>query len=278
MPAQIQEVSLSYPARSLQWSEPLSRLGFLGVQCQLVKINVVKLNYAAYQMYGCSKENITSNGHDRSAAHASEFGNCWKSSNFGASTLARGQRAGALEIAGLKVQQFPVSSAQAHRRTGAARRCFGNCWTKIQQFQVSFAQADWRAGNDTPAPAIDDTEIAGLKVDLQRINEQPFEQPKKKGRGPAKGTEFDKLRKLAKIPLRVKENASGDSKLTLMKLKLLQGDFVLDWDRFEDQECVKTQLQVSFRQYRYKLHRIYKKFNNTDIARANPPDDVSAAA
>ncbi|KAB1208936.1 hypothetical protein CJ030_MR6G001705 [Morella rubra] len=127
---------------------------------------------------------------------------------------------------------------------------------------------------DTPAPDTDDTEIAGLKADLQRINEQP----KRKGHGPAKGTKFDKLRKLVKIPLRVKENARGDSKLTLMKLKLLQGDFVLDWDRFEDQQCVKTQLQVSFRQYRYKLHRIYKKFNNAEIARANPPDDVSAGA
>ncbi|KAB1212878.1 hypothetical protein CJ030_MR5G010178 [Morella rubra] len=64
---------------------------------------------------------------------------------------------------------------------------------------------------DTPAPDIDDTEIAGLKADLQRINEQPLEQPKRKGRGPAKGTEFDKLRKLAKIPLSVKENSRGDS-------------------------------------------------------------------
>ncbi|KAB1223415.1 hypothetical protein CJ030_MR2G012412 [Morella rubra] len=42
--------------------------------------------------------------------------------------------------------------------------------------------------------------------------EQPSEQPKRKGHGPAKGTKFDKLRKLAKIPLRFKESARGDSK------------------------------------------------------------------
>ncbi|KAB1223788.1 hypothetical protein CJ030_MR2G012903 [Morella rubra] len=45
-------------------------------------------------------------------------------------------------------------------------------------------------------------------------------------------------------------------------------------DQLRDQECVKHQMHEAFKSYKCKLHRIYKKFRTSKIARTNPPDEV----
>lgn len=113
------------------------------------------------------------------------------------------------------------------------------------------------------------------------------------------------MRRIGRIPIRIKDNARRASydyshifaeRCTYIvnhfanlghkswmhvpkedKVKLyahVVGDFVLDWNRLEDQECVKHQMHEAFKSYKYKLHRIYKKFRTSEIVQTNPPDEV----
>lgn len=47
-----------------------------------------------------------------------------------------------------------------------------------------------------------------------------------------------------------------------MLANVIQSDFVIDWNRMEDQLCMKSQMHEAFKSYKYKLHSIWKKFKS----------------
>ncbi|KAB1200505.1 hypothetical protein CJ030_MR0G007044 [Morella rubra] len=128
----------------------------------------------------------------------------------------------------------------------------------------------------------------------------------KKGCGKATGIEFERLRKNGQIPVRVPDKVKGPTgknerifiervtylvrhfaDISYRSLKFVPqkdkdelynrilGDFVLDWDRFEDRECIKARLAYSYKSYRHQLHKIYKRFQNKEEAMANPLEELS---
>lgn len=120
---------------------------------------------------------------------------------------------------------------------------------------------------------------------------------KKRGRGPARGTQFDRLRKVGKIPLVIKDGHRGPScehasiftgRVTWIvkvyadmrhaswscvpeeeKQELIdrvRADFVLDWTKDNHKEMVITYLSDKYNHYHYELHKVYLKYASHEEA------------
>ncbi|KAG2717998.1 hypothetical protein I3760_03G200600 [Carya illinoinensis] len=137
----------------------------------------------------------------------------------------------------------------------------------------------------------------------QQENDRPS---KKRGRGPAKGTLFDRLRKVGKIPLVIQEGHRGPScenasiftgRLTWIikvhadmrhaswslvpedeKQELIdrvRADFVLDWSRDNHCEMVVSHLGDKYNAYHYTLHKRYLKYASHEEVVRGGTDMVS---
>ncbi|KAG6694973.1 hypothetical protein I3842_09G073700 [Carya illinoinensis] len=131
---------------------------------------------------------------------------------------------------------------------------------------------------------------------------------KKRGRGPTKGTLFERMRKVGKIPLVIQEGHRGPScenaaiftgRLTEMikvhvdmrhaswsfvpeaeKQELIdrvRADFVLDWSRDNHREMVETHLADKYNAYHYALHKVYLKYASHEEALRGGTDKVEKA-
>ncbi|KAG2664953.1 hypothetical protein I3760_16G106700 [Carya illinoinensis] len=127
----------------------------------------------------------------------------------------------------------------------------------------------------------------------------------KRGRGPAKGTLFERMRKVGKIPLVIKDGHRGpscenaclftgrpteiikihadmrhaswsrvpeDEKIEL--IDHVRADFVLDWSRDNHREMVSTHLADNYNTYHYVLHKIYLKYASHQEALRGGTDKV----
>ncbi|XP_042986043.1 uncharacterized protein LOC122314485 [Carya illinoinensis] len=128
---------------------------------------------------------------------------------------------------------------------------------------------------------------------------------KKRGRGPAKGTLFERMRKVGKIPLVIQDGHRGPScenaclftgRLTEIikvyadmrhaswsrvpedeKTELIdcvRADFVLDWSRDNHREMVSNHLANKYNTYHYVLHKIYLKYASHQEALRGGTDKV----
>ncbi|XP_040998191.1 uncharacterized protein LOC121244238 [Juglans microcarpa x Juglans regia] len=119
----------------------------------------------------------------------------------------------------------------------------------------------------------------------------------KRGRGLAKGTKFDRLRRLGKIPLDIKDDHIGPSCENAMiftgrvswiikvqadmthaswsvvspkeKDELIdhvKADFVLDWTRLNHRETVMMALADKYNAFHYELHKEYLKYSTHEEA------------
>ncbi|KAB1207597.1 hypothetical protein CJ030_MR1G018618 [Morella rubra] len=104
------------------------------------------------------------------------------------------------------------------------------------------------------------------------------ESPKRRGQGPAKGIEFDKMRKFGRIPLVVIDNAKGvscdNTRLFTERMTLCLIGTVMKIRKRLSRNCKRRSGSI----YRYKLHHFYNSFNDSKVARENPPDDVDIEA
>ncbi|KAF5477533.1 hypothetical protein F2P56_004165 [Juglans regia] len=120
---------------------------------------------------------------------------------------------------------------------------------------------------------------------------------KKRGRGLARGTQFNRLRKVGKIPLVIKDGHRGPScehasiftgRVTWIvkvyadmrhaswscvpeekKQELIDRvrvDFVLDWTKDNHKEMVITYLSDKYNHYHYELHKVYLKYASHEEA------------
>ncbi|XP_035539745.1 uncharacterized protein LOC118344058 [Juglans regia] len=130
----------------------------------------------------------------------------------------------------------------------------------------------------------------------------------KRGRGAAKSTEFEKVRKYGKISLRIKdgETAPCCENATLFTTRVtwlvkhhvdlshaswhdvpanekeelitrIQADFILDWTKKNHRDTVTKTLRKRFNHIRYDLHRTYKQYESNEEALANVPPSVTPA-
>ncbi|XP_035542074.1 uncharacterized protein LOC109007460 [Juglans regia] len=119
----------------------------------------------------------------------------------------------------------------------------------------------------------------------------------KRGRGTARGTLFERLRKVGKIPLDIKDGHRGPScenasiftgQVTWIvkvyadmrheswsyvpeeeKQELVdrvRADFVLDWGKDNHREMVVLHLSDKYNAYHYELHKIYQKYGSHEEA------------
>ncbi|KAF5451781.1 hypothetical protein F2P56_026855 [Juglans regia] len=120
---------------------------------------------------------------------------------------------------------------------------------------------------------------------------------KKRGRGPARGALFERLRKVGKVPLDIKDGHRGPScenasiftgRVTWIvkvyadmrheswsyvpeeeKQELIdrvRADFILDWTKDNHREMVVTHLSEKYKAYHYELHKIYLKYASHEEA------------
>ncbi|XP_042963674.1 uncharacterized protein LOC122297630 [Carya illinoinensis] len=123
----------------------------------------------------------------------------------------------------------------------------------------------------------------------------------KRGRGVAKGTEFERIRKYGKIPLEIKEGKIGpscnnrtvyttrvtwivkhyadmrhvswnvvDEKEKQELIDRVRADFVLDWTLKNHRRTVMSQLSRAYNAFHYKLHKKYLSYaTHEEAAKAN---------
>ncbi|KAG7989098.1 hypothetical protein I3843_03G220800 [Carya illinoinensis] len=102
---------------------------------------------------------------------------------------------------------------------------------------------------------------------------------KKRGRGPAKGTLFKRMRKVGKIPLVIQDGHRGPScenacLFTGRLTEIIKADFVLDWSRDNHREMVSNHLADKYNTYNYVLHKIYLKYASHQEALRGGTDKV----
>ncbi|KAG2675739.1 hypothetical protein I3760_12G020000 [Carya illinoinensis] len=128
---------------------------------------------------------------------------------------------------------------------------------------------------------------------------------KKRGRGPAKGTAFEQLRKLGKIPVNIKDGHRGPScehanvfssrvswivkvhadmknaswsvvpdKHKHELINRVRADFILDWTKENHREAVVNALADKYNAYHYELHKHYRKYGSHEEALAGQKSSV----
>ncbi|XP_042975529.1 uncharacterized protein LOC122307003 isoform X2 [Carya illinoinensis] len=129
---------------------------------------------------------------------------------------------------------------------------------------------------------MDDDNAAHRRVEIEDMA------TRKRGRGPAKGTEFERLHKLGKIPLNIKDGQRGPScenyaifsgRVTMIVrlhanmrhaswtmvgkeekddlIDRVRADFVLDWTQSSHRECVTNTLARKYNAFHCQLHKVY---------------------
>ncbi|XP_042946930.1 uncharacterized protein LOC122280042 [Carya illinoinensis] len=129
---------------------------------------------------------------------------------------------------------------------------------------------------------------------------------RKRGRGPAKSTEFEKLRKHGKITLKINDGETSPccenyvvftTRVTwILKhhgdlshpswhdvpeneqqelISRVRADFFLDWTKKNHCDTVMKALRKRFNHIRYDLHKRYKQYGTNEEALANGPHLVS---
>ncbi|KAG6725763.1 hypothetical protein I3842_02G047500 [Carya illinoinensis] len=137
------------------------------------------------------------------------------------------------------------------------------------------------------------------------LTDMPVPPIKKRGRGPAEGTAFDRLRKYGKIPLNIKDGHRGPSceNATIFSSRVswiirvhaemrhaswsaigdkekhelitrVRGDFELDWTKENHREAVVNALADKYNAYHYELHKHYRKFATHEEALAGRKESV----
>ncbi|KAG2676695.1 hypothetical protein I3760_12G065300 [Carya illinoinensis] len=137
------------------------------------------------------------------------------------------------------------------------------------------------------------------------LTDMPVSPIKKRGRGPTKGTAFERLRKYGKIPLNIKDGYRGPSceNATIFSsrvswiirvhaemrhaswiavgdkekhelITLVRGDFELDWTKENHREAVVNALADKYNAYHYELHKHYRKFAAHEEALAGRKESV----
>ncbi|KAF5477589.1 hypothetical protein F2P56_004211 [Juglans regia] len=138
---------------------------------------------------------------------------------------------------------------------------------------------------------MDDANEAHRGVDIEDMP------TRKRGRGPAKGTEFERLRKFGKIPLNIKDGQRGPScenynvfsgrVTTIVRLHAnmrhaswtmvdkeekdelidrVRADFVLDWTQSSHRECVTNTLARKYNAFHYLLRKVYLGYETHEAA------------
>ncbi|XP_042946294.1 uncharacterized protein LOC122279604 [Carya illinoinensis] len=128
---------------------------------------------------------------------------------------------------------------------------------------------------------------------------------KKRGRGPAKGTLFERMRKVGKIPLVIQDGHRGPScenasiftgRLTdIIKIHAdmrhaswsyvpeaekqelidrVRAHFLLDWTRDNHREMVVQHLADKYNAFHYALHKVYNKYASHEEALRGGTDKV----
>ncbi|KAF5450951.1 hypothetical protein F2P56_031260 [Juglans regia] len=92
--------------------------------------------------------------------------------------------------------------------------------------------------------------------------------PKKRGRGPAKCTEFDKLRKHGKIPLKINDGDVPEAEKDEL-IDRVRVDFIFDWDLKNHQKTVWKQLRKRFNAFHHQLHKKSLEYATHEEALAN---------
>ncbi|XP_042960974.1 uncharacterized protein LOC122295785 [Carya illinoinensis] len=177
--------------------------------------------------------------------------------------------------------------------------------------------------NRVPIAALRDDAFSSLDDSTEQPNVVPNDMPavdvplstnssvppcRKRGRGEAKCTEFEKVRKHGKIPLRIKDGETAPccenaliftTRITwLVKhymdlchaswhnvpvnekeelISRVQNDFILDWTKKNHRDAVTKTLRKRFNHIRYDLHRTYKLYDSNEEALANVPSWVTPA-
>ncbi|KAG2676263.1 hypothetical protein I3760_12G045000 [Carya illinoinensis] len=171
----------------------------------------------------------------------------------------------------------------------------------INSSQIEEAPA--RSLRDEEDPRVDDSREAvpavGVEESIQTAQHDLDEGDNSTGRGPAKGTLFERLRKMGKIPLTIKDGHRGpscenamlfitrvswiirvhadmrhaswsvvDDKEKHELINRVRADFVLDWTRENHRKTVANALVDRYKAYHYELHKHYKKFASHEEALA----------
>ncbi|KAF5481746.1 hypothetical protein F2P56_002375 [Juglans regia] len=199
-----------------------------------------------------------------------------------------------------------------YRRTGAYRRPPRP--PRISSCTPSENDNEDSSNDSTQPPSIvAETEVGHPMLDAHTSRSevvpepiQPNVGPTRRGRGPAKCIEFDKLRKHGKIPLKINdgqtapccENANMFTTRVTWILKhhadmsharwtdvpmvekdelmeRVRADFILDWDLANHRQTVWKQLRKRFNAFHHQLHKKYLSYGSHEEALAGGTGLVS---
>ncbi|KAG2680007.1 hypothetical protein I3760_11G078000 [Carya illinoinensis] len=209
-----------------------------------------------------------------------------------------------VDIEGLISTVLTMGQSIRGRRKGRRGRC-GNVslgegrGTQAQPSVLNLRdnEVDTSSNDPTQSPNVglddrmDDASEAHRGVDIEDMP------TRKRGRGPAKGTEFERLRKFGKIPLNIKDGQRGPScenynvfsgrVTTIVRLHAnmrhaswtmvdkeekdelinhVRADFVLDWTQSSHRECVTNTLARKYNAFHYILRKVYLGYETHEAA------------
>ncbi|KAF5457951.1 hypothetical protein F2P56_022022 [Juglans regia] len=166
------------------------------------------------------------------------------------------------------------------------------CWTLRDEREV---ESD---DSTQPPDVVCETFFETTSAEVNTVSEVPS--IRKHGRGVAKGTEFERLRKYGKIPLEIKDGKIGPScnNTTVYTTRVtwivkhyaemrhvswsvvdvkdkdelidrVRADFVFDWTKQNHRRTVTTQLSRAYNAFHYTLHRKYLSYETHEEAVVN---------
>ncbi|XP_035541034.1 uncharacterized protein LOC108980022 [Juglans regia] len=163
----------------------------------------------------------------------------------------------------------------------------------LRDERISFSDAETEGPSEIP----EEVRIPANEASLSNIDVPAAPPEKKRGRGPARSTEFDRIRKFGKIAVEIKDGQRGVScqNATMFSTRVtwivkiyadmrhaswsrvdkqnkdeltdrVRADFVLDWTKSNHRETVAMALAQKYNDYHYLLHGKYMEYDTHEAA------------